>query len=40
MKYGLETTFRAKPIEKVAGSGMHVHLGMNVQKRWKNNKLI
>lgn len=33
MKYGLETTFRAKPIEKVAGSGMHVHLGMNVQKR-------
>ena len=38
MKYGLETTFRAKPIEKVAGSGMHVHLGMNVQK--KDGKII
>ena len=25
---GLETTFLAKPIENVAGSGMHVHLGM------------
>lgn len=33
MKYGLETTFRAKPIEKVAGSGMHVHLGMSIQKK-------
>ena len=38
MKYGLETTFRAKPIEKVAGSGMNVHLGMNVQK--KDGKII
>lgn len=33
MKYGLETTFRAKPIEKVAGSGMHVHLGMGIKKK-------
>ncbi len=33
MKYGLETTFRAKPIEKVAGSGMHVHLGMSIKKK-------
>ena len=33
MKYGLETTFKAKPIEKVAGSGMHVHLGMSVKKK-------
>ena len=33
MKYGLETTFKAKPIEKVAGSGMHVHLGMNVKEK-------
>lgn len=35
MKYGLETTFKAKPIEKVAGSGMHVHLGMNAKKKDK-----
>ncbi len=33
MKYGLETTFRAKPIEKVAGSGMHVHLGISIKKK-------
>lgn len=33
MKYGLETTFRAKPIEKVAGSGMHLHLGMSIKKK-------
>ena len=29
---GLETTFLAKPIENVAGSGMHVHLGMIASK--------
>lgn len=33
MKYGLETTFKAKPIQKVAGSGMHVHLGINAIKK-------
>lgn len=33
MKYGLETTFKAKPIEKVAGSGMHVHFGMSIKKK-------
>lgn len=32
MNNGLETTFRAKPIENVAGSGMHVHLGMSAEK--------
>lgn len=29
---GLETTFLAKPMENVAGSGMHVHLGMIASK--------
>ena len=27
LKYGLETTFMSKPIEDVAGNGMHIHLG-------------
>ena len=29
-RYGLEVTFRAKPIEGVAGSGEHTHLGVAV----------
>lgn len=33
MKHGLDISFKAKPIEKVAGSGMHLHLGMNVKKK-------
>lgn len=33
MKHGLEITFKAKPIEKVAGSGMHIHLGINAKKK-------
>lgn len=28
---GLEVTFRAKPIDGVAGSGMHVHLGVSLK---------
>lgn len=28
--YGLDVSFLAKPIEKVAGSGMHLHIGANV----------
>ena len=35
MKHGLETTFKAKPIEKVSGSGMHVHIGMTANKKDK-----
>ena len=27
LSYGLETTFMSKPIEDVAGNGMHLHLG-------------
>lgn len=27
LSYGLETTFMSKPIEDVAGNGMHIHLG-------------
>ncbi len=37
-KNGLEVTFRAKPIEGVAGSGKHTHVG--VSARLKNGKLI
>lgn len=36
MKYGLETSFMAKPIENVAGNGMHVHLGI-VEKLKEGN---
>ena len=28
--YGLDVTYRAKPIEGVAGSGEHTHLGVAV----------
>ncbi|WP_297631636.1 glutamine synthetase [uncultured Clostridium sp.] len=37
-RYGLDVTFMAKPIDDVAGSGMHVHLG--VSARLKNGKII
>lgn len=30
-KHGLEVTFRAKPIEGVAGSGKHTHMGMAIK---------
>lgn len=30
-RYGLEVTFRAKPIEGVAGSGKHTHLGVSAK---------
>ncbi len=36
--HGLEVTFRAKPIEGVAGSGKHVHIG--VAARLKNGEKI
>lgn len=36
-RYGLEVTFRAKPIEGVAGSGEHVHVGVAV--KLKNGKI-
>lgn len=29
--YGLDVSFLAKPIEKVAGNGMHLHIGMNME---------
>lgn len=35
-RYGLEVTFRAKPIEGVAGSGEHTHLGAVI--KLKNGK--
>ncbi|MGV8145915.1 MAG: glutamine synthetase [Alkaliphilus sp.] len=37
-KHGLEVTFRAKPIEGVAGSGKHTHMGMAV--RLSSGRLI
>lgn len=37
-KYGLEVTFMAKPIPKVAGSGKHIHVGIAVKT--KNNGII
>ncbi|MGL4848893.1 MAG: glutamine synthetase [Clostridium sp.] len=37
-RYGLDVTFMAKPIDDVAGSGMHVHLG--VSAKLKNGKII
>ncbi len=36
--FGLEVTFRAKPIDNVAGSGEHTHLGMAL--KLKNGKII
>ncbi|KAB3530493.1 glutamine synthetase [Alkaliphilus pronyensis] len=36
-RYGLEVTFRAKPIEGVAGSGKHTHMGASV--KLKNGKI-
>lgn len=30
-RHGLEVTFRAKPIEGVAGSGKHIHIGAAIQ---------
>lgn len=38
LDYGLETTFMSKPIEDVAGNGMHLHLG--VKARLKNGKKV
>ena len=35
---GLEVTFMAKPLEGIAGSGMHVHLGVSL--KLKNGKRI
>ncbi|MDR5586450.1 MULTISPECIES: glutamine synthetase [Clostridium] len=35
---GLEVTFMAKPIEEVAGSGMHTHLSISL--KLKNGKII
>ena len=37
-KRGLDVTFMAKPIENVAGSGMHTHLGASL--KLKNNKMV
>lgn len=37
-QFGLSTTFMAKPVEGVAGSGEHTHLG--VSARTKNGKVI
>ncbi|SCY65513.1 type I glutamate--ammonia ligase [Alkaliphilus peptidifermentans] len=36
-RYGLEVTFRAKPIEGVAGSGKHTHMGASI--KLKNGKI-
>lgn len=36
--YGLEVTFHAKPIEGVAGSGEHTHMG--IAARLKNGKIV
>lgn len=35
---GLETTFMSKPIDDVAGNGMHLHLGVKI--RLKNGKKV
>lgn len=37
-RYGLEVTFQAKPIEGVAGSGKHTHMGVSV--KLKNGKYV
>lgn len=38
LHYGLETTFMSKPIEDVAGNGMHLHLGAKI--RLKDGKKV
>jgi len=38
LQNGLETTFMAKPIEDVAGNGMHIHLG--AKARTKDGKKV
>ena len=38
LRHGLETTFMSKPIDDVAGNGMHLHLG--VKARLKSDKKI
>lgn len=37
-KHGLEITFQAKPIDGVAGSGEHLHIGMAM--KLKNGKIV
>lgn len=37
-RHGLDVSFKAKPIDGVAGSGMHVHLGVSL--KLKNGKRI
>ena len=37
-RHGLDVTFMAKPLDGVAGSGMHVHLGISL--KLKNSKRI
>ena len=37
-RYGLDVTFMAKPLDGVAGSGMHVHVGVSL--KLKNGKRI
>ncbi|WP_300383638.1 glutamine synthetase [Clostridium sp.] len=37
-RHGLEVSFKAKPIDGVAGNGMHIHLGVNI--KLKNGKVI
>lgn len=37
-RYGLEVTFKAKPIEGVAGSGKHTHMGASM--KLKNGKVV
>lgn len=38
LSHGLETTFMSKPIEDVAGNGMHIHLG--AKARLKDGKKV
>lgn len=38
IKHGLETTFMAKPIDNVAGNGMHTHLGVSL--KLTNGKIV
>jgi glutamine synthetase len=37
-RHGLEVSFKAKPIDGVAGNGMHIHLGVSL--KLKNGKII
>lgn len=37
-RHGLDVSFKAKPIDDVAGSGMHTHLGVNL--KLNNGKII